>query len=82
MATIEGIRKMIEEDAEDACCVDLLNQTYAVERAIDKLEDTLLQGYFSLGVPQGFPEGWEDDVTASFVSRSHWRGAEEIDDGS
>src|SRR5437879_6338941 len=38
MASIEGhlrgIRKMIEEDTY---CVDILKQTYAVKRAIDKL---------------------------------------------
>src|SRR5258705_263915 len=33
---LKGIRKMIEEDAY---CVDILKQTYAVGRAISKLEE-------------------------------------------
>ena len=65
LATIEGhlkgIRKMIEEDAY---CVDILKQTYAVQRAIDKLEDALLQGHLSSCVPQGFADGRQDEVTA------------------
>jgi CsoR family transcriptional regulator, copper-sensing transcriptional repressor len=45
LATIEGhlrgIRKMIEEDVY---CVDILRQTYAVQRAIDQLENVLVKG--------------------------------------
>lgn len=56
---VKGIRKMIEEDAY---CVDVLHQTYAVQRAIDKLEDVLLQGHLSSCVPDGFAEGRRDEV--------------------
>ena len=63
LATIEGhlrgIRKMIEDDAY---CVDILKQTYAVKRAIDKLEDSLLQGHLSSCVPEGIREGREGQV--------------------
>ena len=65
MATIEGhlkgIRRMIEDDAY---CVDILKQTYAVQRAIDKLEDVLLKGHLSACVPEGFAAGKADDVVA------------------
>ena len=65
IATIEGhlrgIRKMIEDDAY---CVEILKQTYAVQRAIDKLEDALLQGHLSSCVPQGYAEGRQDEVSA------------------
>jgi DNA-binding FrmR family transcriptional regulator len=65
LATIEGhlkgIRRMVEEDAY---CVDILKQTYAVQRAIDKLEDALLQGHLSACVPEGFAEGRSDEVIA------------------
>ncbi len=48
LATIEGhlkgIRRMVDEDQY---CVDILKQTYAVERAIKKLESVLLQGHLS-----------------------------------
>lgn len=58
LATIEGhlkgIRRMIEEDAY---CVDILKQTYAVQRAIGKLDDVLLQGHLSACVPEGIAEG-------------------------
>ena len=65
LATIEGhlkgIRKMIEDDVY---CVDILRQTYAVQRAIEKLEDSLLQGHLTSCVPQGFAEGRKDEVAA------------------
>ena len=63
LATIEGhlrgIRKMIEDDTY---CVDILKQTHAVKRAIDKLEDTLLTGHLSSCVPEGIREGRETQV--------------------
>jgi CsoR family transcriptional regulator, copper-sensing transcriptional repressor len=63
LATIEGhlrgIRKMIEEDVY---CVDILKQTHAVKRAIDKLEDVLLQGHLASCVPEGIREGREQQV--------------------
>jgi DNA-binding FrmR family transcriptional regulator len=63
LATIEGhlrgIRKMIEEDAY---CVDVLKQTFAVKRAIDRLEDSLLQGHLSACVPEGIRGGRETEV--------------------
>jgi DNA-binding FrmR family transcriptional regulator len=63
LATIEGhlrgIRKMIDDDAY---CVDILKQTHAVKRAIDKLEDSLLQGHLSSCVPEGIREGREEQV--------------------
>lgn len=63
LATIEGhlrgIRKMIEDDAY---CVDILKQTHAVKRAIDKLEDALLQGHLSSCVPEGIRDGREAQV--------------------
>jgi len=65
LATIEGhlkgIRRMIEEDAY---CVDILKQTYAVQRAIDKLDDVLLQGHLSACVPEGIAAGRSDEVVA------------------
>jgi CsoR family transcriptional regulator, copper-sensing transcriptional repressor len=65
LATIEGhlrgIRKMIEDDAY---CVDILKQTYAVQRAIDKLDDALLQSHLSACVPEGIAAGRGDEVVA------------------
>ena len=51
---IKGIRKMV---GDGTYCVDVLKQTYAVERAIQKFEAELLRGHLSSCVPKGFKEG-------------------------
>ncbi len=56
---LKGIRKMLEEDQY---CVDVLKQTYAVQRAIDKLESVILQGHLRSCVPQGIRDGRDNDV--------------------
>ena len=63
LATIEGhlrgIRKMVEEDVY---CVDILKQSYAVERAIKAFESALLEGHLASCVPTGFKEGRDDEM--------------------
>ena len=54
---LKGIRKMVDDDQY---CVDILKQTYAVKRAIDKLEGVLMQGHLDGCVRTGFKEGRED----------------------
>ncbi len=56
---LKGIRRMVEEDQY---CVDVLKQTYAVKRAIDKLEGVLLNGHLNGCVREGFQEGREQKV--------------------
>jgi DNA-binding FrmR family transcriptional regulator len=56
---LKGIRKMVEEDQY---CVDILKQTYAVQRAIDKFEGLLLQGHLQSCVVDGIHEGREAQV--------------------
>ncbi|MDQ3399521.1 MAG: metal-sensitive transcriptional regulator [Chloroflexota bacterium] len=51
---IKGIRKMV---GDGTYCVDVLKQTYAVERALQKFEAELLRGHLSSCVPKGFKEG-------------------------
>ncbi len=51
---IKGIRKMVDDETY---CVDVLKQTYAVERALQKFEAELLRGHLSTCVPKGFNEG-------------------------
>ena len=58
---IKGIRKMVDEDQY---CVDILKQTYAVKRAIDKLEGVLLSGHLDGCVREGFREGREEQMLA------------------
>jgi len=63
LATIEGhlrgIRKMVDEDQY---CVDILKQSYAVERALKKFEGALLEGHLQGCVPEGFKQGRNDDM--------------------
>jgi CsoR family transcriptional regulator, copper-sensing transcriptional repressor len=62
LATIEGhvkgIRKMVEEDQY---CVDIVKQSYAVERAFKVFENALLEGHLAC-VPTGFKEGRDDEM--------------------
>jgi len=63
LATIEGhlrgIRKMVEDDAY---CVDILKQTRAVKRALDKLDQSLLRSHLETCVPEGIRDGREAQV--------------------
>ena len=56
---LKGIRKMVEEDQY---CVDILKQTYAVRRAIDKLEAVLMSGHLNGCVRTGFQEGRDEEM--------------------
>ncbi len=56
---LAGIRRMIEEDKY---CVDILKQTYAVRRAIEKLEALLLDGHLHGCVVEGIRDGREQQV--------------------
>ncbi len=56
---LSGIRKMLEEDKY---CVDILKQTYAVRRAIEKMESILLEGHLHSCVVDGIRNGREDQV--------------------
>lgn len=51
---IKGIRKMVQDDIY---CVDVLKQTFAVERALQKVETEILKGHLSTCVPTGFKQG-------------------------
>jgi DNA-binding FrmR family transcriptional regulator len=56
---LKGIRRMVENDEY---CVDILKQTYAVKRAIDKFDALLLRGHLAGCVPEGFSEGRGEQV--------------------
>jgi DNA-binding FrmR family transcriptional regulator len=56
---LKGIRKMVEEDAY---CVDVLKQSYAVERALQRFEGALLDGHLQTCVPEGIREGRDQEV--------------------
>lgn len=59
-----GIRKMVEDDKY---CVDILRQTYAVRKAIEKLEALILEQHLHTCVPEGIKEGREGAVIEELV---------------
>ena len=61
---LAGIRRMIEEDQY---CVDVLKQTYAVRRAIEKMESLLLDGHLHTCVIAGVREGREEQVVGELL---------------
>lgn len=56
---IRGIRKML---ADGVYCVDVIKQTYAIERALQRFEGELLRSHLTTCVPSGFTEGRSDDM--------------------
>ena len=61
---LKGIRKMIEEDKY---CGDIMRQTFAVRKAIEKLESLLLYEHLHTCVPSGIKEGNEEKVISELV---------------
>jgi len=47
---VSGIRKMTEDDRY---CVDILKQSYAVRKALEKLEAVILEGHLRSCVVEG-----------------------------
>ena len=61
---IAGIKRMVEEEKY---CVDVLKQTYAVRRAIEKLESLLLDGHLHTCVIEGVKDGREEQVVVELL---------------
>ena len=61
---LQGVRRMLEEDQY---CVDVLKQTYAVRRAIEKLEAKILEYHLQGCVVQGIREVREDEVIGELM---------------
>ena len=61
---VAGIRKMVEEDKY---CVDILRQTYAVRKALEKLESIVLEGHLHTCVPDGIKGDREDEVIQELI---------------
>ena len=59
-----GVRRMIEQDTY---CIDVLKQTFAVRRAIQKLESVLLEGHLHGCVIEGVKAGREEDVLSELL---------------
>ncbi len=61
---LAGVRKMIEEDKY---CVDVLKQTYAIRKAIEKLETAILAGHMREHVVPGIRDGREDQIVGELM---------------
>jgi CsoR family transcriptional regulator, copper-sensing transcriptional repressor len=61
---IAGIHKMVEDDKY---CVDILRQTYAVRKALEKLEALILEGHLRSCVPEGIKSDREEAVIQELV---------------
>lgn len=61
---LNGIRKMIEEDKY---CPEILKQSFAVRRAIEKLEALILEGHLHTCVADGIRNGAEDRVIGELM---------------
>lgn len=61
---LSGIRKMVEEDRY---CVDIMKQTFAVRKAIEKLEALILDSHLHTCVVHGIKEGNESKVVEELV---------------
>ena len=55
---LAGVRRMIEQDTY---CVDVLKQTYAIRRAIEKMEAKMLDGHLHHCVLDAIREGRSED---------------------
>ena len=64
---LDGIRRMVEADKY---CVDVLKQTYAVRRAIEKMESIMLAGHLHTCVVEGIREGRDDAVLSELSELS------------
>jgi DNA-binding FrmR family transcriptional regulator len=56
---LAGVRKMIEEDRY---CVDVIHQTFAIRRALQKLESELIDGHLRSCVPDAFRDGRDEQM--------------------
>jgi DNA-binding FrmR family transcriptional regulator len=61
---LQGVRRMV---SDDKYCVDVLKQTYAVRRAIEKLEALILENHLQGCVVHGIKEGREDAVIGELL---------------
>lgn len=61
---IAGIRKMVEEDKY---CVDIIRQTYAVRKALEKLEGLMIESHLRTCVPEGIKGNREEAVIQELV---------------
>jgi CsoR family transcriptional regulator, copper-sensing transcriptional repressor len=62
---LHGVQRMIQEDAY---CVDVLKQSFAVRRALEKLEATMLAGHLRTCAVAGIREGRDQQVVDELLA--------------
>jgi DNA-binding FrmR family transcriptional regulator len=62
---LQGVKRMVEGDQY---CVDILKQTFAVRRAIEKMEGLMLDNHLHTCVIEGIKEGRDEQVIGELVS--------------
>ncbi len=68
---LNAIREMIEEGQP---CLDVLRQTYAVRKAIEKLEAVLVEHRFSTCMREGISSEREEAIIAELAQLYHLVG--------
>ena len=61
---LQGIRRMVQQDKY---CVDVLKQTYAVRRAIEKMEALMIDNHLRTCVIDSIKDGRQDEVMGELV---------------
>jgi DNA-binding FrmR family transcriptional regulator len=61
---LDGVRKMIEQDVY---CVDVMKQTYALRRALQKLDAVLLNNHLHHCVTGGIKDGREEQIVEELL---------------
>ena len=61
---VAGVKRMVEDDKY---CVDILKQTYAIRRAIEKVEALLLEGHLDTCVVEGIKDGRDKEVLGELM---------------
>jgi DNA-binding FrmR family transcriptional regulator len=61
---LQGVRRMVEGDKY---CVDVLKQTFAIRRAIEKIEALMLDNHLHTCVIEGIKKGRDDQVVGELL---------------
>lgn len=61
---LQGVRRMVEGEQY---CVDVLKQTYAVRRAIEKMEGLMLDNHLHTCVLEGIKDGRDEQVIGELL---------------
>ena len=69
--SLAGVMRMVEADTY---CVDVLKQTFAVRRAIEKAESIMLSGHLRTCVVEGIQNGRDEEVLAELSDLYEMKG--------